>query len=289
MDLPVAPAEKLGDGTAGPELAKKLLCEHIARAVRGANDVDMLDAAALAAQEVLVHAGSTASVRAEDVVAAGRPDTAGHLPTRRRARVAFWTSLPEDVRVLLAPALTSMYCLTQKPAKPPAQRPLYQAPGGPTFRRWTYAWCRALAAEATGRDAPLFAACSAGMFRHDTRAMLFLLPRMVLDAVSSRDETRIAHVRVEITAVLNDAAGVEGDQAASHAHAAQKSTQGEQAELAAQTVFTLLDQLGVARRRGVARGNGFVRRTRWRRSSTPPEETPARAALRCGAPAPSVL
>jgi hypothetical protein len=41
-----------------------------------------------------------------------------------------------------------------------------------------YAWCRALAAEATGPDAPLFAAC-AGVFRHDTRTMLFLLPRMV--------------------------------------------------------------------------------------------------------------
>jgi hypothetical protein len=46
----------------------------------------------------------------------------------------------EDVRVLLAPGLTSMYCLTQKPAKPPTLRPLYQAPGGPTFRRWMYAW-----------------------------------------------------------------------------------------------------------------------------------------------------
>ena len=293
VDLPVAPAEKLGDGTAGPELAKKLLCEHIARAVRGANDVDMLDAAALAAQEVLVHVGCRpASVRAEDVVAADRPDAAGHLPDEAtREGVAFWTSLPEDVRVLLAPALTSMYCLTQKPAKPPAQRPLYQAPGGPTFRRWTYAWCRALAAEATGRDAPLFAACSAGMFRHDTRAMLFLLPRMVLDAVSSRDETRIAHVRVEITAVLNDAAGVEGDQAASHAHAAQKSTQGEQAELAAQTVFTLLDQLTAWRDDAASReANGFVEEDALASLlDAVPRKLLARAALRCGAPARALL
>ena len=293
VDLPVAPAEKLSDGTAGPELAKKLLCEHIARAVRGANDVDMLDAAALAAQEVLVHVGCRpASVRAEDVVAADRPDAAGHLPDEAtREGVAFWTSLPEDVRVLLAPALTSMYCLTQKPAKPPAQRPLYQAPGGPTFRRWTYAWCRALAAEATGRDAPLFAACSAGMFRHDTRAMLFLLPRMVLDAVSSRDETRIAHVRMEITAVLNDAAGVEGDQAASHAHAAQKSTQGEQAELAAQTVFTLLDQLTAWRDDAASReANGFVEDDALASLlDAVPRKLLARAALRCGAPARALL
>ena len=116
------------------------------------------------------------------------------------------------------------------------------------------------------------------MFRHDTRAMLFLLPRMVLDAVSSRDETRIAHVRVEITAVLNDAAGVEGDQAASHAHAAQKSTQGEQAELAAQTVFTLLDQLTAWRDDAASReANGFVEGTRWRRSSTPSRGNSSRA------------
>jgi hypothetical protein len=77
-----------------------------------------------------------------------------------------------------------------------------------------YAWCRALAAEATGADAPLFAACSAGVFRHDTRTMLFLLPRMVLDALASRDERRATNVKLEIMAVLRDAAGAawgEGD------------------------------------------------------------------------------
>ena len=191
IDMPAAPSEKLSKGTAGTELARALLCDHIARTVRGANDVDMLDAAALAVQEVLVHVGCRpASVRAEDVInhvnvgnvgnngsggggggnnnnnnsdISGHPggesgggsnnyyDAAHELPDGATPEgELFWSSLPEDVRVLLAPGLTSMYCLTQKPAKPPAMRPLYQSPGGPTFRRWMYAWCRALAARGFG-------------------------------------------------------------------------------------------------------------------------------------------
>jgi serine/threonine-protein kinase ATR len=56
IDMPVAPAEKLSSGNTA-ELARVLLRDHLARSVRGANDVDMLDAAALAVQEVLVHVG----------------------------------------------------------------------------------------------------------------------------------------------------------------------------------------------------------------------------------------
>jgi serine/threonine-protein kinase ATR len=307
VDLPAASAEKLGDAVAGSELARKLLCDHVARAVRGANDVDMLDAAALAVQEVLVHVGCRpASVRAEDVVApdAAVSGTSGTLPAGATAEgEAFWASLPEDVRALLAPGLTSMYCLTQKPPRPDAARPLYHAPGGPTFRRWMYAWCRALAAEATGADAPLFAACSAGVFRHDTRTMLFLLPRMVLDALASRDERRATNVKLEIMAVLRDAAGAawgEGDGGGggggfgnAQLHTSQsKSLHGEQAELAAQATFTLLDQL-TARREDVARtGDAEDDESEGALAAlldSIPRKLLARAALRCGAPARALL
>ena len=47
IDMPVASAEKVTLGTDSSDLARVLLCDHIARTVRGANDVDMLDAAAL--------------------------------------------------------------------------------------------------------------------------------------------------------------------------------------------------------------------------------------------------
>ena len=289
IDMPVATAERVTPGNAS-DLARVLLCDHVARTVRGANDVDMLDAAALAVQEVLVHAGCRpASVRAEDVIAANDGETT-HLPAGATGTgKSFWASLPEDVRVLLAPGLTSMYCLTQKPQKPSTVRPLYQTPGGPTFRRWMYAWCRALASEADGPDAPLFAACSAGVFRHDTRTMLFLLPRMVLDALAAHDACRRDNVAAEIMAVLRDAAGAAWTALDT---TQSKSLHGEQAELAAQAVFTLLDQLtqwsedaDVAKddshRRTVDAVKGLL--------DSVPRELLARAALRCGAPARALL
>ena len=289
IDMPVATAEKVTLGTDSSDLARILLCDHIARTVRGANDVDMLDAAALAVQEVLVHVGCRpASVRAEDVIAAN--DGSTHLPAgATRAGESFWGSLPEDVRVLLAPGLTSMYCLTQKPQKPSTVRPLYQTPGGPTFRRWMYAWCRALASEADGPDAPLFQACSAGVFRHDTRTMLFLLPRMVLDALGADDESRRDDVAAEIMAVLRDAAGAAWTASDT---TQSKSLHGEQAELAAQAVFTLLDQLTTwSEDADVARDNSLQPAVDAVKAllDSVPRELLARAALRCGAPARALL
>jgi serine/threonine-protein kinase ATR len=306
IDMPLAPAEKLGRGDSA-SLARVLLCDHIARTVRGASDVEMLDAAALAVQEVLVHVGCRpVTVRAEDVTAADDGgDAVQQLPSGSTpAGDAFWAALPEDARMLLAPGLTSMYCLNQRPTKPLTRRPLYQAPGGPTFRRWMYAWCRALAAEATGPDAPLFAACSAGIFRYDTRTMLFLLPRMVLDALRGAGEAggaRRDDLRAEIMAVLHDAAGeawgTEGT-APTPPQNVQKSLQGEQAELAAQAVFTLLDQLTAwseeqcegssndADAAGDGAGGGEYAASLL---DSVPRELLARAALRCGAPARALL
>ena len=321
IDMPTASAESLTTGTTHA-LAAALLCDHIARTVRGANDVDMLDASALAVQEILVHVGCRpAMVRAEDVVASAErslsePSSHGHggggeqrLPDGATVEgEAFWRALPEDVRVLLAPGLTSMYCLTQKPAKPQTKRPLYAAPGGPTFRRWMYAWCRALAVEATGPDAPLFAACSAGVFRHDTRTMLFLLPRMVLDALACGGDgdgdgaanERLQNVGAEIMAVLHDAAGEAWGEGDIHQLTQRQGSHGEQAELAAQAVFTLLDQLTAWKEETSAAVAALKEKSADERVArtlenagalleSVPRELLARAALKCGAPARALL
>ena len=327
VDLPLASTEKLSAAADGPALARKLLIEHIARTVRGAADVDMLDAAAIAAQEILVHVRCRpASVRAEDVEggSGGSGGASATGPSERAAisrdssayarlpegaspeGEAFWANLPEEIRALLAPGLTSMYCLTRAPSSPPTRRPLYRAPGGPSFRRWLYAWCRALASEATGPDAPVFAVCAAGIFKHDTRVMLFLLPRMVLDALAARDAARVRNVREEIVAVLRDAAGAEGPEGpdATDALPAGRGGAGhpagassEQAELAAQAVFTLLDQLAAWKEdvvNGVS-GGGASREDEETLAAlrdvlrAVPRELLARAALRCGAPARALL
>ena len=319
IDLPIASTEKLSGAASGTELASTLLCEHIARTVRGAVDVDMLDAAAIAAQEILVHVECRpASVRAEDVLQADEGDATSargsqdqHLRLPEGASKdgeAFWQGLPEEIRALLAPGLTSMYCLTREPAKPPSQRPLYKAPGGPSFRRWLYAWCRALASEATGNDAPVFAVCAAGVFKHDTRVMLFLLPRMVLDALAARDELRVQNIGAEITAVLRDAAGStggEGNTPGGGVFAHLTSPSSEQAELAAQAVFTLLDQLAAWKEdvlnstdqplklgqqiHVVSKDDEHTIGILTGLLDSVPRELLARAALRCGAPARALL
>ena len=159
VDLPVAPAEKLSDGTAGPELAKKLLCEHIARATRGANDVDMLDAAALAA-----HGGSRArrvstGVRACEASTPLRPtaDAAGAArPTRRRARRGVLDVAPGGCSGA-ARAGSDVDVLPDAETRRRHRRSgrHHQAPGGPTFRRWPYASCRALGGGDGARRASL--------------------------------------------------------------------------------------------------------------------------------------
>ena len=324
IDLPIALSEKLSGAAAGVKLANKLLCEHIARTVRGAVDVDMLDAAAIAAQEILVHVECRpASVRAEDFSVVGTDDSETTTKDAHRssqdkpARLpegasktgeAFWEGLPEEIRALLAPGLTSMYCLTREPAKPPTARPLYKAPGGPSFRRWLYSWCRALASEATGPDAPVFAVCAAGVFKHDTRVMLFLLPRMVLDALAANhDAPRVTNVLAEIIAVLRDAAGNTSESSPSVVVPPFGTHVSEQAELAAQAVFTLLDQLAAWKEdvgnpvevEGGKHGSGAVQTVSKNDQETisvlsglldaVPRELLARAALRCGAPARALL
>ena len=228
-----------------------------------------------------------ASVRAEDVIAAN--DGSTHLPAgATRAGESFWGSLPEDVRVLLAPGLTSMYCLTQKPQKPSTVRPLYQTPGGPTFRRWMYAWCRALATEADGRTRPLGRApraCSA-----TTLAPCSSCPRMVLDALGADDACRGEMTSAaEIMAVLRDAAGAAWTASDT---TQSKSLHGEQAELAAQAVFTLLDQLTTwSEDADAARDNSLQPAVDAVKAllDSVPRELLARAALRCGAPARALL
>ena len=149
--------------------------------------------------------------------------------------------------------------------------------------------------------------CAAGIFKHDTRVMLFLLPRMVLDALARSDAARHGNVCDEIVAVLRDAAG--GGSEIGDVHDARTSNtadhppSSEQAELAAQAVFTLLDQLAawkedVATGATSSDGPGATHMSRDDEETlgavrdvlrAVPRELLARAALRCGAPARALL
>ena len=120
------------------------------------------------------------------------------------------------------------------------QRPLYSSPAaGTTFNKWIVYWCRTLALEASGPNAPLFKA-TVSVFRHDIRIALFLLPYMVLDAIVDNEERKSA-IYLEMVAALNDAAG--GDAASEELNLVVSSSSQGRTELAAQAIFSLLDQL----------------------------------------------
>ena len=217
-------------------VASSLLVNHLARTVRGANDSDMLDAAAYAVQCVLIHVECRPELVNEDD-AVGLELPKGHTTDG----AMFWESLPDEARVILAPCLTSMYSISGISKDSNAKnRPLYGTPAaGTTFNKWVVYWCRTLAVEATGANAPLFKA-AASVFRHDIRIALFLLPYMVLDAIMEEEDRRYA-VELEIVAVLNDAAG--GDATAEETNFGGNGASHGRTELAAQTIFSLLDQL----------------------------------------------
>ena len=219
-------------------VASTLLVDHLVRTVRGANDSDMLNAAAYAVQRVLFHVGCRPEEVNEDDALGLYFDQLppGHSPSG----VDFWESLPDEARVVLAPCLTSMYSFDSKLSNP-KHRPLYNSsPAVNSFNKWIIQWCRILAYEATGQSAPLFiAAC--GVFRHDIRIALFLLPYMVLDAILESDERRDA-IKDEIVAVLRDAAGGDSSEDSANVLPGTSMSHGR-TELAAQTIFALLDQL----------------------------------------------
>lgn len=262
-------------------VASSLLVDHLARTVRGANDSEMLDAAAYAVQCVLIHVGCRPEQVDED-------DAVGlELPKGHTAEgIEFWDSLPEEARVVLAPCLTSMYLIGGMSKESNVKhRPLYGNPAaGTTYNKWIVQWCRTLALEADGANAPLFKA-TMSVFRHDIRIAHFLLPYMVLDAIVA-DESRKEDIYVEIVAVLNDAAG--SDSAGEDYSLAGAGGSHGRTELAAQTIFSLLDRLkrwADANTQSNERGAGLVHGLLFDLSYT----LLAKAAQRCGASARALM
>ena len=219
------------------EVAQTLLVDHLARMVRGATDAIMLDATAFCAQKVLI----TSECRPAEI-----EETATFLYNQRnnfavdtnilpegstKDGAKFWSELPEEARTTLAPYLTTIY-ISSSNKQLPSTRPIYGTSSSVnSFSKWIQQWCRVLAIEARGPCADLFENCL-GVFRHDTRLTLYLLPHMVLDVLTGQtkeeytsanettpividnddgDETarmRRLSIELEILAVLRDAAGI---------------------------------------------------------------------------------
>mmetsp|Transcript_10928 Transcript_10928/g.67521 ORF Transcript_10928/g.67521 Transcript_10928/m.67521 type:complete len:2630 (+) Transcript_10928:210-8099(+) len=169
-------------------LALRLIEDHLSRVLSGASDIDTLDAAAYAIQEIL-KAEPGASV-----------DTPICLSVVQTPHGALWANLSEGVKEVVRPCLTSNFTLQLKSSTTRNKIPIISS-RPMSFRRWILLWIRSLGARATGTKGLLFRACQ-GVFRHDMTTTLFLLPFIVHNVVLNADEAARVDIFQEIMAVL---------------------------------------------------------------------------------------
>ena len=250
-----------------------LIENHVARLMRGAADPHTLDVAAYVCQEVLRHFRDAKQVAGPSGGPPGTPATRGggaggaaggagrrssasaapgaaQQPQQASDFDALWQMLRPETQELIAPCLNSKYFVTSQGvvAPAPGSAPLFSLRPELAYRRWLQLWCRGLIAfGASSPRAGLFKAVTS-ILRFDIGTMLVLLPHLVLAAVCHGGPGARAQVAAEIVAVLSEAAGVAdmptsgGDSVSLGAGVLPPAATGRSA-LAAQTVFTLLDQL----------------------------------------------
>eukprot|EP00963_Diacronema_lutheri_P004971 scaffold363_cov331-Pavlova_lutheri.AAC.92 len=170
-------------------LALKLIEDHLSRVLSGASDIDTLDAAAYAIQEIL---------KAEPGASA---DTPICLSGGQTPRSALWANLSEDVKEIVRPCLTSNFTLQMKSSSIMNETPIFTS-RPMSFRRWVLLWIRSLGARATGTKGLLFRACQ-GVFRHDMSTTLFLLPFIVHNVILHADEVARVDIFKEVSAILH--------------------------------------------------------------------------------------
>ena len=246
-----------------------LIENHVARLMRGAADPHTLDVAAYVCQEVLRYfkdakpqppapssapatrgggAGATASGAGRRSSASAAPGAA-QQPQQVSDFDALWQTLRPETQELIAPCLNSKYFVTSQGvvAPAPGSAPLFSLRPELAYRRWLQLWCRGLIAfGSTSPRAGLFKAVTS-ILRFDIGTMLVLLPHLVLAAVCHGGTGARETVAAEIVAVLSEAAGVTdsggGDFTGSLGAGVMPPAATGRSALAAQTVFTLLDQL----------------------------------------------
>ena len=210
------------DLTSPPELItepmgfmKALTERHLVRMLRAASGLNVLLNTMLAIQMLLAKGADPDTVVGE---------TIGTQPVRRENAVtSLFDSLDPSIQPMVKPLLSSKFTPIES-GFPVQQRVLFSHKT--TFKHWLYLWIRQLAEFTDGTWESILSSLR-GVLMKDVQLMLFVLPHVVLLALSSGREEATNRVREEIIAVLEaDHATMEGDTL-----------------LALQTVFGLLDVL----------------------------------------------
>lgn len=194
------PAQEIGS----VESFALILCvDYLAKAVRSSAPKAQ-NRAMFAVQEILKFAHcrpETPELFAEACTGGNINDWISRVDFADRKGVEFWASLPDAVRELLSPCLTSGYHIADRAA--PASTTFHRV--GMAHERWLSVWCRYLISRSSGPLSDVFRACR-GVVVSDVNTATFLLPHLVLDALGAGE---LNQIRDEILGIVNHDSGIQ--------------------------------------------------------------------------------
>jgi len=192
------------------QFKKALVDRHLVRLLRSSSDIPSLVNAMLTIQQLL---------KGDD-----DPPTTAEGGGSAGDRQDLFSELDPSVQPVVKPFLSTSFVPASDGGDAPPAMVVISRPGL-DFRAWLREWIRQLSTFTSGPWERIFAECGR-VLRYDAPLMLFALPHVVFQALSSSGDAAVARVGDEVVAVLRSAG--EG---------------GGASVMALQTVFGLLDVL----------------------------------------------
>ncbi|KAF9266203.1 hypothetical protein L218DRAFT_101271 [Marasmius fiardii PR-910] len=224
-DSDIIVASNFEDSEENEEFTKYLISEVLVKAFRSTSDLKYQSHLAFTMQELLRILGGPNSLK-----------------------VIRWVrSLRKDVMETVTPLLRARYTLNPLSSPEPIS-PIY--PTQSTYREWIQIWTTHLISMISGKATPIFSVFRSAVRNKDVTVAYRLLPHLILNILSSKNEQNIEKIRLELRAVLEDQVNT-------------TSTSTPQKRLlSAQAIFMILDHLNrwVRRARLAVSGKKDLRR-----------------------------
>lgn len=224
------------DGWSDEDLVCKLISSYLSKILRGAVQAHIQDAAAVTIQELLKLCGCRGDLLQQDEHS--QPGTDGQEMSTTSGRM-LWESMSSDMKNVICPCLKSKLVLkVQNSGKESSATTVYHR--GLSVRRWISNWLHKIISKRDTLRSQVFNLCKP-VLRDDVATCMYILPRVVLDAICEGSNELRAQILEEILAVLLDGTDAVG------AHAtmdpASSGKQDSDGNVCKQAVFSLLDWL----------------------------------------------
>lgn len=206
------------DEKSAQEFAAYLISEVLAPIFPKTSDIRFQNLLAYTLQELLAFCGFSELAMSRDGTST--------IPAKTRHR---WSNLPNDVRAMVAPLLSSRFTI-EGSLEVPTVYPIY--PSISTYKEWIQKFASYLISRVdSGFAGQIFQPFRSLLGSADVQVILSVLPHLVVEVLGRGDVTDFNNIHGEIIAVLQD----QLTQSSGHS--------SEMKLLCAQTVFHLMDHL----------------------------------------------